>query len=157
MKPGPKMSKRIVTIAILQLLVAPLAPVCQTPGGKDEWPCKNQPNLLRKDEGKPVWLSPEQLKKRAILKPEPRVPGTGCIWRDIIITIDVIVSEEGRVICTKLKKGKIHPLYLVAAVTAAENWTFEPVIDDGKPVAVCGQLKFFLKQNSGKKLPPLIN
>ena len=62
MKPGPKVSKRVVTIAILQLLVAPLAPVCQTPDGKDEWHCKNQPNLLRNDEGKPVWLSSEQLK-----------------------------------------------------------------------------------------------
>jgi len=156
------MSKRIVIIAILQLLFAPLAPVCQTPAGKDEWPCKTLPNLLLNDEGKPVWLSPDQLKKRAILKPGPVVPGNGCIWRDVIITVDVIISEEGKVICTKFRKGKGHPLYLAAAATAAEKWTFNPIIDDGKPVSVLGQLKFFLKQNSGlggysRKRPLVIN
>jgi hypothetical protein len=154
------MSKRIVTIAILQLLFAPLAVVCQASNGKDEWPCKTLPNLLLNDEGKPVWLSPDQLKKRAILKPEPVVPGNGCVWKDVIITVDVIVSEEGKVICAKFREGKGHPLYLSAAAMAAKKWTFNPIIDDGRPVAVCGQLKFFLKQNSGlggsSRKPPLV-
>lgn len=156
------MSKRIMALAFLLLLFSPQITICLTSDGKDEWPCKKLPNLLLNAEGKPVRLSPKQLEKRAILKPEPRVPGNGCIWRDSIITVDVVVSEEGKVICTKINKDNVHPLYLSAAVRAAEKWTFNPIIDDGNPVAVCGQLKFFLKQNSGlggssKKLPPLIN
>src|SRR5215475_13373618 len=130
-KQGPKMSKRIVTIVILQLLFAPLAVVCQTANGKDEWPCKTPPNLLLNDEGKPVWLSPGQLKKRAIIKPELVVPGDGRVWRDVIITVDVIVSEEGKIICDKFRNGKGHPLYLSAAAMAAEKWTFNPIIDNG--------------------------
>ena len=149
-----------MTIALLQLLFVPSAPVCQTPDGKGEWHCKTLPNLLLNDEGKPVWFSSDQLKKRAILKPEPVVPGNGCVWRDVIITVDVIVSEVGKVICAKFRKGKGHPLYLASAAMAAEKWTFNPIINDGKPVAVCGQLKFFLKQNSGlggsSRKPPLV-
>jgi hypothetical protein len=156
------MSKRIVTIVVLQLLFVQLAAVCQTTDEKDEWPCKTLPNRLLNDKGKPVWLSPEQLENRAILKPESSVPGTGCIWRDIIITVDVIISEEGNVICTRVKKGKVHPLYLGAAEKAAGKWTFSPIIDGAKPVAVRGRLKFFLEQNSGLggssgKRPPMIN
>jgi hypothetical protein len=154
------MGKRIVTFALLLLLFTPFVVVCQTTDGKDEWPCKTPSNLLLNDEGKPVWLSTKQLEKRAIRKPELIMPSPGCIWRDVIITVDVIVSEKGKVICTKFKKG-VHPILLVAAQMSAVKWAFNPTINDGKPVAVCGQLKFFLKQNSGlggssKKLPPLI-
>jgi len=156
------MSKWIVTFALLQLLFVPLVVVYQATDGKGEWPCKTLPNLLLNNKGKPVWLSPDQLKKRAILKPEPVAPGNGCVWRDVIITVDVIISEEGKVICTKFRKGKGHPLYLAAAATTAEKWTFNPIIDEWKPVAVLGQLKFFLKQNSGlggssSKRPLVIN
>src|SRR5262249_47143548 len=115
------MSKQVVTIAFLQLLFVPLVAVCLTPDGKGEWPSKNLSNLLLNDKGKCVWLSPQQLEKRAILKSEPKVPGTGCIWRDIIVTVDVIVSEEGSVISAKVKKHKVHPLYLGAAIMAAEK------------------------------------
>jgi len=82
-----------MALAFLPLLFAPQIANRLTPDGKDEWPCKNLLNLLLDAEGKPVWLSTKQLEKRAILKPEPSVPGPGCIWRDIIITVDVVVSE----------------------------------------------------------------
>jgi len=152
------MNERIIALTFLLLLLAPKITMCQAPDEKDKWPCENLPNRLLNTEGKPVWLSIEQLEKRAILKPEPIMPAPGCIWRNVIITVDVIVSEEGKVICAKAKKGNVHTLYIYAAVRAAEKWTFNPIIDKGKPIAVSGQLKLFLKQNSGlAKLPPLTN
>jgi|SRR5215510_16082430 len=152
------MNERIIALTFLLLLLAPKITMCQAPDQKDEWPCENLPNLLLNAEGKPVRLSIEQLEKRAILKPEPIMPGTGCIWRNVIITVDVIVSEEGKVICAKAKRGNVHPLYLYAAIMASEKWMFNPIIDKGKPIAVSGRLKLFFKQNSGSmKLPPLTN
>jgi len=46
----------------------------------------------------------------------------------------VLIDPEGKVICTHLLNG--HPILNDAVVDAAKKWTFKPLEDNGKSVAV---------------------
>jgi protein TonB len=56
------------------------------------------------------------------------------------VTIQVLISEEGRVISAEVMSG--HPLLKEAALQAAKQWVFKPTELSGVPVKVQGILTF---------------
>lgn len=111
--------------------------------------CQNFDRPLMSKDGKVVWLTHTQLKKQAIKEAVGLVPGVGCVWRDTIVIVDVIVTEDGVVECAAVKSKRGNPLVKAGAVNSARNWLFKPFLEDGKPIAVRGKLEIFFAQNSG--------
>jgi periplasmic protein TonB len=61
-----------------------------------------------------------------------------------IVTVEVIVSESGDVVCAR---GTSFPFGLSdAAVEAARRWRFRPVRVDGRAVKAVGEIAFHFDQ-----------
>lgn len=133
-------------IAVLSLTLICLV---ATTGAQGVESCRNFDRPLMSNGGKVIWLTHTQLKKQVIKEVAGVVPGVGCIWRDTIVVVDVIVTEDGVVECAVVKSKQGHPLIKAGAVNSAKKWVFEPFLEDGKPIAVRGKLEIFFAQNSG--------
>lgn len=57
-----------------------------------------------------------------------------------VVRVDVIVSEDGSVVCAR--SGKFVFGIDAAALAAVKTWRFAPVVIDGKPVKFIGELLF---------------
>jgi hypothetical protein len=111
--------------------------------------CRNFDRPVMSKGGKVIWLTHTQLKKQVIKEVAGVVPGVGCIWRDTLVVVDVIVTEAGVVECAAVKSKQGHPLVKAGAVNTAKKWLFKPFLENGQPVAVSGKLEIFFAQNSG--------
>lgn len=120
-----------------------------TSGAQGVEHCRNSDQPLMSRSGRAVWLTHAQLKKQVIKDAPGVIPGVGCVWRNTIVVVDVIVNEEGVVECVAVRSKQGNPLIKARAVNAAKNWLFKPFLDNGKPVAVKGKLEIFFAQNSG--------
>ena len=56
------------------------------------------------------------------------------------VSVEVIVSPEGRVESARVMKG--HPLFARDALEAAMGWRFHPTLLNGVPVRVTGVITF---------------
>jgi len=67
--------------------------------------------------------------------PAWRSPGSGNAFHggDLKGTLEVIITESGRVEAARLVKG-LHPLYDAKLVAAARRWEYRPATRDGRPV-----------------------
>jgi hypothetical protein len=104
-------------------------------------PCDYSGDLLRTREGKVVWYTSGELKKRATNKVE--VDGAWREW-DISVTVfvELLISPSGKVECIKTLEG--HPLVRADVERALRLWTFQRADVDGKPIAYLGFLEFVL-------------
>jgi hypothetical protein len=105
------------------------------------WPCGAESDLVNQG-GKIVWLSPEQLDKRALQRTPVKIPPTLRI--NGTITVDIIIGVDGHVKCVRALKG--HPILKKAAMEAAQEWVFSPYESDHRQRAVCGHLLFEVHQ-----------
>jgi hypothetical protein len=120
-----------------------------TTDAQDTRPCQLPNELMNKKQDKAVWLSHVQLKKHAIKEVVGTVPGTGCIWRDTVVVVKVVVNKAGVVECAALASKRGNPLIRAGAIATAQKWLFKPFIDNGQPITVQGKLEIFFAQNSG--------
>jgi len=139
-------------ILVIPLLPGLLGAQNETSGSRNvvkqspEPPCKATVALLSKD-GKPSWLTTQQLVERASHCEAPIFPplaGTARI--EGMVTLSVLVDEKGEVSCIKVITG--HPLLLSGAIDAARKWKFRPMTEDGKPVGFYGVLRFHFSTSS---------
>jgi protein TonB len=81
------------------------------------------------------------LNGKAISKPQPSYPPIAKAAKASgTVTVQVLVSEEGNVISARAASG--HPLLRQAAVDAAYQAKFSPVIVSGQKVQVSGALTY---------------
>lgn len=90
------------------------------------------------DDPYPV-LSNEDARKRAIKLVEPHFPESTA--RGTIVSVRVLVSEEGRVMTI----GNISGCPLGPIVAVVEQWRFQPYLRDGKPTDFNADLTFTVK------------
>lgn len=95
-------------------------------------------------EPKKVPVSPEVLQERVIKKASPVYPSeVGAKARTSrvvgLVNVQVLISEEGQVIET-IAEGLEQ--FREAAIEAARQWTFKPMIIEGKAVRMSGLLSF---------------
>jgi TonB family protein len=88
-----------------------------------------------------VRVDPGRFFAQAVLGPAPEFPPVAIKVRIRgVVSVEVIVSESGDVICTRntrLPFGLDH-----AAVEAAQRWKFRPFIVNGHPVKAIGEILF---------------
>lgn len=90
-------------------------------------------------EGKPVArVSSGMLNRRAKKLPTPPAPAMGHLRVDAEVKVEVVVDEEGKIIWARAVEG--HPLLREAAVQAARQAEFDPLLLSGKPVSFGGYL-----------------
>lgn len=111
--------------------------------GQQPWPngieaCGNTSTLLRKSNGKVVWLSPKQMKAMSIDRAIPAFPKS-CRCQGQI-SVAVVVNPEGKVACTHVISG--HPLLATSSIEAASKWTFKPMPKRGRNIPFVGLLAF---------------
>lgn len=81
------------------------------------------------------------LEGRAISLPQPPYPAIAkAVRASGMVTIKVIVDEEGKVVAAQAESG--HPLLLAAALQAARQARFSPTMLNGKPVKVSGVINY---------------
>lgn len=109
---------------------------------KSTWPCGGHPKLLRDENGTPVWIDSDELKKRAIRQVEPKPPFHGNV--DATIVVDVLIDTTGTIKCERTTSG--HPLLRKISERAAKQWKFRRLLAGSTPVAVYGHLIFRIKE-----------
>jgi outer membrane biosynthesis protein TonB len=104
-----------------------------------EWPCGSTRDVLSDRQGKPVWISFDELKEHARVTDYPEVPSPFRTKAKIILGIRI--DTEGTVSCIKLE-GEGHPALVAAAVRSIKKWKFSPFSAGGHPVSVFGRVEF---------------
>lgn len=104
-------------------------------------PCMTGLRLLRDSSGKLVKVLSEELERRAILKILPEW------WRNVpvgsSIEIAIVLDNSGQVLCAAIAEeltGSRREEGL-ALLTAVKKWRFQPILDNGVPVAAMGFLR----------------
>jgi len=109
--------------------------------------CARDISVLKDPDGKPVWLGPEELVKRAVRRVDAKIPPSLRVT-DACIPVEVLVDTDGKVCCTRPTQG--HLLLKQAAEEAAKQWIFEPLVRDGKRFPYLGTLVFSFTTTPGK-------
>jgi hypothetical protein len=129
---------KLVSVALLTgLAVLPAFPQAN----EQAWPCGLGSEVLKRGKAI-VWLSSDELDRRATQRVAPKLPPTLRVAGSI--TVDVIIGIDGQVKCVRTQKG--HPILKKAAIEAARGWTFRPYEVDGRRQVVCGHLLFKVSQ-----------
>jgi TonB family protein len=103
--------------------------------------CVTAGPVLTDKEGKPIWLTTDELIERSTHCVAPKMPPLLRQARfEGQVLVDVLVNEKGKVGCAKLISG--HPLLACAAIDAAKEWTFHPKKQGEKEVSFYGRLSF---------------
>ncbi|MBX7221878.1 MAG: energy transducer TonB [Blastocatellia bacterium] len=79
-----------------------------------------------------IWLERHAIKKV--------YPNTLNMCLTSTFVVDIVISEQGKVISAKFVRGW-SPL-AECSIQAALQWRFKPLVVNGKPVQIAGQLKF---------------
>ncbi|HEU4507237.1 MAG TPA: energy transducer TonB [Pyrinomonadaceae bacterium] len=109
-------------------------------GTDKNWSCLKRKDLLRDKEGRPVWLTSEELMER-VLEQEP-IERPGPLGRNNlrgVVRIRVLINKHGKVICAQGVDG--HPMAIGPAIHAVRKWTFKAFNLDGKRKSVVGVLE----------------
>ena len=102
-------------------------------------PCDSSLQILRNDKGEPMWLTSDQMKKRAMHKEDvsPLLKQADIKGAAVV---DLLVDPSGKVACIKSLVG--HPIIRAEVERALKNWTFRPTDRDGKAIAYLGEITF---------------
>jgi hypothetical protein len=108
--------------------------------GLQDWQCLQGKEYLRDSRGKPKWLTSKELEKR-VRERSPWVrPGTlGRSGMRGSVTLELLISEDGKVACLRGRSG--HSVALASAIGSVKDWVFEPYRVNGVPKAVIGRLR----------------
>ena len=103
-------------------------------------------DILRNRSGKVVWFTSEELKKMAIKQPQPEVPsGLAGFHIAGYVSFRILVDRNGEIGCIWDQVG--NPAFAKAANEALQDWTFKPMVLNGKPVEFVGTVKFYMSIN----------
>lgn len=101
------------------------------------WPCAKGKDVLRKNDGHPVWLSSSALMERIIDKQpikKPALLGKNNLQGEVIV--QVLINQDGKIECTRGVKG--HPLAISSVIDSVPKWVFKPYVVNGKPISILG-------------------
>ena len=118
----------------------------------DKWECCGDSQPLPKEQLAQV--KPSELKERVVACAVPRLPGA--FDGQGTVTVEVQIDEEGNVRCARVLSGGQNPIMRRAALDAAKQWKFEPLIVDGKAKPYAGILALIVSwdtEKSGKQCP----
>ena len=121
-------------------MLAALSPIHLSQGKESKWPCKDDPNLLRNRNGKPVLFSAKELGSRIIWYERPEYPKS-CRCSGSVQLL-ALISTEGRVECFQYVSGR--PLLRAPISEALMRWRLEPVYLKEKAVSVSCVITFNL-------------
>jgi hypothetical protein len=106
---------------------------------ENNWACLKGKDFVRNRYGKTVWLDSQELQRRAHKKTSLQAPGTlGKNNLHGTVILQVLVGKDGAVECARAIEG--HPVAISPAITAIQDWVFEPYTVDGEPHAVLGEI-----------------
>jgi len=134
------MKERIWAIAFCVCVLAALSPLYLAQERESKWPCKDDPNLLRDKNDKPVWFPAKELGSRMIWYEKPEYPKS-CRCSGSVQLL-ALINTEGGVECFQFLSG--HPLLRATISEALMKWRFQPVDVKGKAVAVSSVITFNL-------------
>lgn len=128
--------KVLVTLMIVAVVTIDCNIVAQEKSSK--WPCGKHPHLYKNSLGKPIWITFEELKKKALEMVSPEFPC--CPRISGVVKLDVVIDMEGKIQCVRVAQG--HPLVREAAIKAAIGWKFTPFKTNDSPVEVFAMMEF---------------
>lgn len=103
------------------------------------WHCLKRRDILRNSSGHLRWFSSSELMERVIDKQPVERPGVlGKNNLRGVVTIQVVIDKNGKVICTRGVEG--HPLGIASAIRSLRKWTFRPYVSNGKRKSMVGIL-----------------
>src|SRR5262245_46987515 len=132
------MKERYWPIAFCVCLLAALSLVTFSQGKESKWPCKDDPNLLRNKNGKPVLFPAKELGSKIILYERPKYPNA-CRCSGIVRVL-VLINTDGRVECFQFLNG--HPLIKASISEALKKWQFQPVTVEARQVSITSIIRF---------------
>src|SRR5215475_8956393 len=126
-----------LTAFYVYLLVA----LSQTSSAQDKelkWPCKDDINLLRNKNGKPVWFPAKELSSKIIWYERPEYP-KACRCSGSVQVL-ALINTEGKVECLQFLSG--HPLLKATISEALNKWRFQPVTIEARKVSISTLITF---------------
>src|SRR5262245_49184273 len=122
------MKERIWPTVFCVCLLVALSPINLSQDKELKWPCKDDLNLLRNKNGKPVWFPAKELRSKIIWYERPKYPkACRCLGS---VQVLALINTEGRVECFQFLSG--HPLLKATISEALKKWRFQPVIDEAR-------------------------
>lgn len=134
------MKERIWPIVFCGCLLMALSTIHLAQERESKWPCKDDPNLLRDKNGKPVLFPAKELGSRITWYEKPEYPKS-CRCSGSV-QIMALINTEGDVECAQYLSG--HPLLRASISKAVMKWQFQPVYVKGKAVSVSSVITFNL-------------
>jgi hypothetical protein len=134
------MKGRIWLIAFCICLLVALSPIHPTQERESKWPCKDDPNLLRDKNGKPVFYPAKELAPRIIWYEKPEYP-KACRCSGSVQVL-ALVNSEGDVECVQYVSG--HPLLKASISEALMKWRFQLADVKGKAASISSLITFNL-------------
>jgi hypothetical protein len=130
----------VVLVFLLSLLVEQSAFSQTTVPYKStdtNWSCLKRKDLLRDKQGRPVWLTSEELMDRVIEREAIERPGPlGKNNLRGVVSIRIVINKHGKVICAQGVDG--HGMAIGAAIHSLRRWTFKAFMLTGKRKSVVG-------------------
>lgn len=143
MRKNPNQCNRLFAVALvflLSLLVEQSAFSQATVPDKStdkNWSCLKRKDLLRDKQGRPVWLTSEELMDRVIEREPIERPGPlGKNNLRGIVNIRILINKHGKVICAQGVSG--HPMAIGPAIHSLRKWTFKAFRVSGERKSVVG-------------------
>lgn len=133
------LSLLVLIAAIPSLGRSPKRPVTLDDSQVKGWPCLKRRDILRDGRQHPRWFNSDELMARVVEKRAVERPGgLGKNHLRGYVTIQVVVSKDGKVVCARGVEG--HPLGIASAVRSLRRWSFRPYVSNGKRKAIAGAL-----------------
>ena len=104
----------------------------------DQAPCAQTGDSVVDETGSPIWLTSDNLMRRAIKKAGLTFPmlGQGHLRGDV--KLDIRIDERGNVVCAHAVSG--HPIAIASAMAVIQQWKFKPFLQGSKRLPVLGHL-----------------
>jgi TonB family protein len=136
----------------MKLLIAILLLFFQSSQPPSKWECCKDSRPLPKEQL--LRVKPTELKERVVARAVPRLPAMFDGQSTVIFQVQI--DEEGNIRCARVISGGQNSIMKAAAIEAAKEWRFEPLIVDGqaKPyVGILAMLVSWDKEKSEKQCP----
>jgi hypothetical protein len=125
--------------------VAPACLMCTTSAPPVDQRPAVSPNIGCKRYESFVQLDTNQLTQRATHRQEPDSKLLNNAGVHATVVVRVFVNGKGRVVCDKIV-GDANAFLGKLALEAARAWTFEPLLKDGHPTGMKGDLVFHIER-----------
>ena len=108
-----------------------------TPGAEDG-ACARGISSVVDERGVPIWLSSDDLMRRAVKRSNLSFPGLGHGHLRGEVQLDLLIDEQGKVACAQAIRG--HPIAIASAMSTIRGWEFKPFVRAGSRRPVLGHL-----------------